>query len=66
MQFASNGVALGEIYMEVDGYYVFEPGRDSNGFWEAYVLRAIADKLDEMNKAWDAEVTEMLSRVKPT
>ena len=53
-----NGVILGDIYMEVDGFFVFWPNEDVNkkGYWESWVFREIADKLDEMNKPWKEEI----------
>lgn len=55
-----NGVKLGEIIMSEDGYYVFFPEL-REGFWEAYVLRQIADKVDEMNKPWDDQVKQFFA-----
>ena len=54
-----NGVLLGEFYAEVDGYYVFTP-KLRGGFWKSYVLRTIADKLDELNKEWDEQIKREL------
>lgn len=52
--------SIGDIYMEVDGYYVFAFNRDdfknSGGFLPSWFFKEIHDKLEEMNKAWDAEV----------
>lgn len=46
-----NGVYLGDILAKEDGYYDFWPEHPSRGgYWASYVLRAIADKLDELNK----------------
>lgn len=50
-----NGVKFGELYMEVDGYYVWD-SLGGRGYLEAHVLRNIADKLDELNKDWDIAV----------
>ena len=58
-----NGITLGEIYKEVDGYYVFI-SVTSCGFWEAYVLRAIADLLDKKNEKWDKKVKQELNNEK--
>lgn len=54
---AYNGVDMGEFYMEVDGYYVYVPIL-RGGFWPAYMLRAVADKLDEVNASWDKQVQD--------
>jgi len=48
-----NGVRLGDFLRDVDGYYKFWPDGERNGFWEGYVLRAIADKEEELNRKWD-------------
>ena len=55
-----NGAHLGELYQEVDGYYVWWPD-DRRGYLEARILRAIADKLDELNEEWDQEVKRGLA-----
>lgn len=59
--FYSNGIFMGELYMEVDGFYVYEPVL-RGGFWEAYVLREIADKLDELNKPWQQNIDDYFSK----
>lgn len=53
--FYENGVKLGQILAKEDGFYDFWPELNG-GYWEAHVLRAIADKLDEMNKPWQEEI----------
>jgi hypothetical protein len=65
-----NGVILGEFYREVDGFYYFEPWqRDGSGYIASHVLREMADKLDEMNKAWSELIEKNLKssgkQVKP-
>lgn len=57
-----NGVVVGTIYKEVDGYYVFVPVEGKGGFWEAAHLREIADILDDINRAWDTEVRDYFER----
>lgn len=52
----SNGKYLGDIVMDVDGYYVWWPDKSLYGSWDAYGLRAIAERLDEMNKDWDEKI----------
>lgn len=52
-----NGVNLGELYVEIDGYYVYWPS-PRNGFWESHAMREIADKLDELNADWDRSIHE--------
>ena len=57
---ASNGVEVGEIFMMEDGYYQFWP-KVMPGFWPAWCLHQIAEKVDSMNKEWDAKLREDLS-----
>ena len=59
-----NNIHVGNMYKEVDGYYVYEYNNSRNGFWEAHALRMIADKLDEMNKDWDEEIKEYFKNLK--
>ena len=51
-----NGPLMGDVYKEVDGYYVFVP--KGSGFWESHQLRQVADYLDEINKPWHDEVCQ--------
>lgn len=55
--FYENGVLLGILYREVDGYFVFQP-EPGGGAWSGHVLQAIADKIEELNKPWDLEIQE--------
>ncbi len=50
------GALVGELYMEADGFYVFDPIVGRTGYWPAWMLRVIADKLEELNKEWTATV----------
>ena len=60
----TNGHKLGEAYQEVDGYFYFEPNRSNVGFWMPHILRAIADKLDEINKPWNDMVERDLEAMR--
>lgn len=55
-----NDAPLGYAYSEVDGYYVFVI-ESNGGSWPDYLLKAIADKLTDMNKDWDAQITKTFS-----
>jgi hypothetical protein len=55
----SNGINLGEVLLDIDGYFYFWPNISIGGAWTSPLLREIADKLDEMNKDWDLEVEGM-------
>ena len=57
-----NECDLGELYAEVDGYYVFWPNYERRGFWEGWVLQSIATQLDVLNAAWDKQVREDMDR----
>jgi len=50
-----NGLHIGEFERDVDGYYYYWPVQRA-GSWPAVVLRAIADKLDELNEPWDTHI----------
>jgi hypothetical protein len=57
----TNGMHMGEMIMAEDGYFVWfpiTPGR--GGFIEAWVLRELADKLDDVNREWDEKVRREL------
>ena len=45
-------VEVGKLYIESDGFYVFDPLPSRTGYWPAWMLRNIADKLDELNREW--------------
>jgi len=54
-------VYLGDVLKYEDGFYYFHFANDKNsGYWQAYVLRAIADKLDDLNKKWDEHLKKNL------
>lgn len=53
-------VARGDLYVEVDGYWVYGP-RQICGFVDAEGLRVIADILDEKNAAWHAQMQKDLA-----
>jgi hypothetical protein len=46
------------LYVELDGYWVYAPNKEWQGFVEAWFLREIADKLDDLNKEWDDSIKE--------
>lgn len=59
-----NKIGVGRFYQEVDGYYVYTPNLCQGGFVDAVFLRAMADKLDEINKPWHDEVCKTLNSAK--
>lgn len=57
----SNGCFLGEVLAGDDGFNCFWPELNG-GFWEAYVLRAIADYIDELNAPIQKDIDDYFSR----
>lgn len=55
--FAENGVKLGQLLREVDGYFVFYPEL-RGGFWPSYMLREISNKLEGLNAPWDKIISD--------
>lgn len=53
---AENGVCIGDFLMSEDGYYNWWPVPERDGYIPSYMLRAIADELDKLNKDWDEQV----------
>jgi hypothetical protein len=53
-----NGVCIGLIYQEIDGYHVYNdqlptPMARRGGYWTEHVMYAIADELVKLNRTWD-------------
>ena len=53
-----NGKQIGTFIVDVDGMFYFWDESNSYGSWSAYQLRAIADKLEEINKPFKEVVDE--------
>lgn len=51
---------IGIIYMENDGYFVFQPDQSNSGFWNEHSLKLILDKLTELNRDWDQHLLDNL------
>ena len=58
---ASNGVTLGEIYPEVDGFYVFEFDHSRRGYVDEHLLMEIAIQLSNMNSEWNDMIAKDLA-----
>ena len=54
--YAHNDKKIGEVFSKEDGFYDFWPDDALHGYWPAYMLRAIADLLDEMNEPYQKEL----------
>ena len=61
-----DGAFLGEIYAEVDGFFVFSPELTNGGYWTAEVLRRIACELDDLNKPIQAELDQYFKQSQTT
>ena len=58
--FYHNGVSMGTLEVDVDGYYKYWPVQRA-GYWESSSMRAIADLLDHVNKLWDEQRQKMIT-----
>jgi hypothetical protein len=47
---------IGDFLKDVDGYFYYWPPPNQGGCFVAWLLRALADKLDEINKDWNEQV----------
>lgn len=54
--FYNNSVYMGDIYMEIDGYYVWLPNPKQSGSLGEYFLFAVAYTLLDLNKKWDRQI----------
>lgn len=52
-----NGSYMGYVYKEIDGFYTYVI-EDKGGTIDAYVLRALANKIDKLNKPWNDQINE--------
>jgi hypothetical protein len=48
-----NGVYMGDISILDDGYYAWWPLGGREGYIDTWVLRELADTVDELNEEWD-------------
>lgn len=53
---------LGNLFMLEDGFYQFFAFGTLSGYIPAHILREIADKLDELNKDWQAIIDTELNK----
>jgi hypothetical protein len=51
-------IELGEAALDIDGFYYFLPNKNNGGLWHSHVLKAIAEKLDDLNKEWDENISK--------
>lgn len=55
-------VQCGELYIECDGYYVWEP-ENRVGYLSDWFLQAIVDELNRLNAAWHEVLTTALTNI---
>ena len=58
------GIILGTFERDVDGYFYFWRNEKLTVCDSSYVLRGIADKLDEVNKEWNERLISIFSPTK--
>lgn len=51
-----NSTKLGELAIDRGGFWQFWPDVTKGGYWPAWVLRQIADWIDQKNEAWEKEL----------
>jgi hypothetical protein len=61
-----NGVHMGDISRAHDFNYNFWPELKHGGFWPGHVLKAIVEKLEELNKPLDEELNEWFEKNPPS
>jgi hypothetical protein len=54
--YAPNDKQIGEFLQHEDGFWYFWAKRDNQGCWASIVMRAIADKLDEINYLYESQL----------
>lgn len=54
----------GDFITNDDGYEVFWP-EGNHGYYDPFVLRAIADELDKRNGPWDDQINEYFENLGP-
>jgi hypothetical protein len=59
--FHENGVKLGKVLPDVDGYYKFWPEL-RGGYWDESILGQIANLLTKMNGPWDKTVKDYFEK----
>lgn len=53
--YRSNGCPLGDVYMQVDGFFVYQPPLVNRGCWSSEVLQELSIFIKELNKDWEEE-----------
>lgn len=50
-----------DLLMKEDGFYDYWPTLGKKGCFPAYILRAMADALDDLNRDWESQIENDLS-----
>jgi len=58
-----NGIFLGQLMPGDDGYHIFFSEDTRGAAWSGWLLREIADKIDELDKDWNEQVIKALENV---
>lgn len=56
--FYHNRVYMGDVLIDVDGYYKFWPDKNKDGYWDEESLYSTAEYLKSKNADWDREVNK--------
>lgn len=63
--FINTKMSKGKFLKNDDGYYYYWPETKTEKCWDAFTMKAIASKLDRLNKKWDQELTNnLISKIK--
>lgn len=55
----------GKLIKDEDGYFYYCPELKNEKYWDSLMLKAIAVKLDSLNKNWDSELSRnLISKIK--
>ena len=54
----SSGKNIGTFELDESGFYNYWRNLKSDGAWQAWLLKAVADKLNEVNKPFNDSVKE--------
>lgn len=54
-----NGLPAGGIYKGEDGFFQYYAPLYDDGYIPSWVLRSLADKVDELNKPWQDEIDKL-------
>ena len=58
----ANKTVVGEIYQEVDGFYVFIFVGATQGYFPQEFFTFVSDELRTLNKAWEKDIEDFFRR----